>query len=149
MQYDHTQHAPLHYLLWAIALGQLVAACFLLDQPFVAGVLGFGAAVVALFAACFMYLNVQDEGDRLAIRYGPLPLFRKSLSYDEITEARAGRSTVIDGLGIHFVPGRGWTYNLWGFDCAELKLGEKTMRIGSDDVANLVDFLNSRIQVRQ
>ena len=146
MQYHHTQRAPLHYLLWTISLIQVVAAYLLFALPVVACILIASAAMIALFAASFMHLTVQDEGHRLAIRFGPLPLFRKTINYEEIGESVAGRSSFIDGWGIHYVPRRGWTYNLWGFDCVELKVGEKRIRIGSDDVPNLVEFLNERIR---
>ena len=53
--------------------------------------------------------------------------------------------SLIDGLGIHYVPFRGWTYNLWGFDCVVLELGKKTLRIGSNDADGLLTFLRSRI----
>ena len=107
MQYQHTQYAPLHYLMWSIALGQAIAACLLVHRPIVALVLITSAAIVALFAACFMHLTIQDEGESLAIRFGPLPLFRKTIPYTDISDVAAGRSTLIDGWGIHYVPTRG------------------------------------------
>jgi hypothetical protein len=51
----------------------------------------------------------------------------------------------MDGWGIHYVPFRGWTYNLWGFDCVVLQLGSKTVRIGTDDADNLLAFLERQI----
>jgi hypothetical protein len=44
------------------------------------------------------------------------------------------------------VPGRGWTYNLWGRDCAKLTVRGSTIRIGSDDVARLVELLHKKIK---
>ncbi|MBT4864728.1 MAG: hypothetical protein HON53_06330 [Planctomycetaceae bacterium] len=145
MQYQHTQRAPMHYLLWAIAIIQAVAAAMLLDELIIAIILLVSAAIIALFAACFMHLTIQDVGDRLTVHYGPLPLFHKTILYADVTEAKAGRSSLIDGWGIHYVPSRGWTYNLWGFDCVDLKLGQKSLRIGTDDVSNLLEHLNQQI----
>ena len=78
------------------------------------------------------------------MRFGPLPLFRKRIPYRDIAAVEQGRSRWIDGWGIHFVPGRGWTYNLWGFDCAELRVGGRRLRIGTDDAEGLVSFLRQR-----
>ena len=60
--------------------------------------------------------------------------------------AEPDRSNVIDGWGIHWVPGRGWTYNLWGFDCVRLTLaGGRTIRVGTDDPRSLAQFVQTRI----
>jgi hypothetical protein len=36
------------------------------------------------------------------------------------------------------------TYNLWGFDCVKLTLGQKIVRVGTDDAENLAKFLRER-----
>ena len=101
--------------------------------------------VMTLVAFMFMHLTVRDEGDALAVRYGPLPVFRARFRYVEITDAESSRSSVMDGWGIHWIPGRGWTYNLWGFQCVKLRIAGNIVRIGSDDVENLLAFLTRRI----
>ena len=106
------------------------------------------AAIIFLlvfFALCFEYLLVLDEGDCLALYFGPVPLFHKRFPYSKMTAVEASRSNFLDGWGIHYVPGRGWTYNLWGFDCAKVQMGKKTVRIGTDDVEGLVRFLRTKI----
>jgi hypothetical protein len=115
------------------------------DLAWVATVVLLAAGAMAGLAFCFRSLTVADDGDRLTIRFGPVPLFRTSIPYADMTGVEAGKSTVIDGWGIHYVPGRGWTYNLWGFGCVVVYRGKTIIRIGSDDVENLVDFLNRRI----
>ena len=50
--------------------------------------------------------------------YGPLPVFSESIRYSDITLVEYDRSGVIDGWGIHWVPGRRTTRNLWGFGWA-------------------------------
>lgn len=52
---------------------------------------------------------------------------------------------MVDGWGIHKILGRGWTWNLWGFDCAELRVDGQTLRVGSDDADGLVEFLKTRL----
>ena len=104
-------------------------------------------AVAGMFLVCAMTLaslTVRDEGQWLALRYGPLPLLRKRIRYAEITAVEPARSSVIDGWGIHYVFGRGWTYNLWGFGCVKLTLGKKVIRVGTDDVENLTEFLRRK-----
>jgi hypothetical protein len=105
--------------------------------------LGF-AVMMAFVGLCFGDLTVRDEGDHLAIRYGPLPVFHKQIRYDAIASVTRGRSSLIDGLGIHYVPGRGWTYNLWGTDCVKLLVDGKVIRIGTDDAQQLTEFLLSK-----
>ena len=78
----------------------------------------------------FGSLTIRDDGEWLALRFGPLPLLRKTIRYADITGVEIGRTTIIDGWGIHFIPGRGWTYNVWGFACVKLTLGRKIIRVG-------------------
>ncbi len=47
---------------------------------------------------------------------------------------------------IHFIFGRGWTYNLWGFGCVKLTLGKKALRVGTDDAESLAEFLRGKVQ---
>lgn len=101
----------------------------------------FVGLIFIFLGSCFQHMTVRDEGAQLLIVYGPVPLFRKRIDYTQITSVEASRSAMIDGFGIHYVPGRGWTYNLWGFSCAELHLGKRIIRVGSDDVDGLVRFL--------
>lgn len=145
MRYQHTQHAPLYWVLLAVATIQGVCAALAWDEPTVGILLAVSAAIVLLLAFMFKSLTIEDGGDALVVHYGPLPLFGTRIAYADITAVEAGQSAWIDGWGIHFIPGRGWTLNLWGFDCVELHLGDRVMRVGSDDVENLVAFLRERI----
>ena len=72
-------------------------------------------------------------------------MFRKRITYADMTAVEPDRSAFLDGWGIHYMPGKGWIYNLWGFGCARIHLGRKMIRIGSDDVENLVGFLGGKI----
>jgi hypothetical protein len=103
------------------------------------------ALIMFLVASMFVWMTVRDEGESLAVRYGPLPVFRARFRYRDISDVQAGRSTLLDGWGIHYVPFRGWTYNLWGLDCVKMRVNGTIVRIGSDDVAKLVEFLQAKI----
>jgi len=145
MSYDHTQKAPLHLIFYPIVVVLLVLAWIGRDQqPVVLCTLGVALTLV-LVALMFKQLTVRDEGECLAIRYGPLPVFRKLIPYSDMSSVEPGRSAMIDGWGIHWIPGRGFTYNLWGFDCAILMVKGRIIRVGSDDAENLVTFLREKV----
>jgi hypothetical protein len=145
MHYEHTQKAPMHYILYGVAAIMIVSAWLSVGDPITVIILSAGGCLLLILSLSFRSLTVSDEGERLSIRFGPIPLFRKSIAYADITRVEPGKSSIIDGWGIHYIPGRGWTYNLWGFGCAVVYLGKRVIRIGTDDVENLVAFLNRRI----
>lgn len=103
------------------------------------------AALFIFLAACFAELTVRDEGERLVLRYGPLPLFGWKFSWNDVESAKVGRTSWIDGLGIHWIPGRGTTFNLWGFDCVVLQVNGKIVRIGTDEAEALAQHICTRI----
>jgi hypothetical protein len=146
LDYQHTQRSPLRWLLVLPGAALLALAWTCRAEPTLALIVVSVAILLLLLSFCFGYLTVRDEGDRLAVRYGPLPLFRTHVDYAAISSVERSRSSILDGWGIHWIPGRGFTYNLWGFDCVRLVCGGKTIRIGTDDVDNLVDFLNNRME---
>ena len=145
-QYRHTQRAPLYLLTYAVGVIVIITAWFLRQEPLAFAALAFSAVVCAVIAESFRWLTVRDEGRWLAIRYGPLPIFSKRIPYDEITAADPDRTTFLDGWGIHWTPMRGWTYNLWGFDCVKITMGRRTVSVGSNDVPALVEFLKNKIR---
>ncbi len=145
MGYHHTQTGYLHYILYGVTAIVLSLAWLTRDETAVPLLLAGIAALTLLAAESFRYLTVQDEVDCLALRYGPLPFFHKRIRYTDVTAVERGHSSILDGWGIHYVPGRGWTYNLWGFDCVKVSLGRKVIRVGTDDVENLVEFLRTKI----
>lgn len=145
MRYEHVQSAPLHLLLWVSAAGTATAAATAND-PVGRLVLVVGSLLTAVLAASFGRLTVRDEGERLAIRFGPLPLFRRFVPFGEIESAQTGRTTLLEGWGIHLSPGGGWVWNLWGRDCVDLQLtGGRRLRVGTDDPEGLLRGVRSRI----
>ena len=145
-QYEHVQRGWLHTILLAVA-AVMVAGGWLARSDRTTMVFTFAvAAIFVLCALMFGTLTVRDEGEHLALRFGPLPVFRKRIHYADVTAVEPGRTSIIDGWGIHYIPWRGWTYNLWGFGCVKLTLGTKVIRVGSDDVDNLAKFLKGKTQ---
>ena len=142
--YNHTQPGRWQYLFYAFTLATLAGAWLARSEP---PVVAMNLATAAIFALCglmFGSLTICDEGDYLALRFGPLPLLRKRIRYADITAVEIGRSEIIHGWGIHYFPGRGWTYNIWGFACVKLTLGRKIIRVGTDDVEELAKFLREK-----
>lgn len=146
MTYSHTQTGWLHWIVAGTSVPLCATAYALWGVPMAWIAPAVAAAICLLLSLCFRSLTVEDGGEALEVRYGPLPLFQKRIAYDRIVAVQAGRSALVDGLGVHWVPGRGWTYNLWGRTCAELTLeGGRRIRVGTDDPEGLVGFLRSRI----
>jgi len=146
MPYDHTQTGWMHYLLYGVGLAMLAMTWALGADPVAQYLLPLVAAVMFLFGASFHRLTVQDEGDYLSVRYGPVPLFGRRFAYKEMTTAEPDRTSIIDGWGIHYIPGRGWTYNLKGFQCVKVSFGKKVVRIGTDEAPALAAFLQGKIE---
>lgn len=146
MRYEHTQYGPLHLVLLGPAAAMFAVAAVAPVTSLRVVMLVAGAFMLVL-AASFRKLTVRDGGDRLLIEFGPLPLVRKSVLYSEIEEVDSGRKTTLDSWGAHYMPGRGWTYSLWGFGCVVLRVaGGKTLRVGTDDPEGLAAFLAARGQ---
>ncbi len=145
MGYEHTQRGPWHVLLFLVAAGCLVGGWVLRHEP-MGHYICLGVGLVMIMTGLgFMQLTVRDEQDALALRFGPLPLFYTRIPYKNIRQVQPGRTILLDGWGIHYFPGRGTTFNIWGFDCVRVELDKRTIRIGTNDVENLVAFLQSRM----
>ena len=149
MSYEHTQKSPWSWVL--LTLGALsLAATRSVSRQTLPMLITAGVGVTFLATGlCFRSLTVRDEGQWLAVRFGPLPVFRTKIVYSSITGVEAARSDALDGWGIHWILGRGVIYNLWGFDCVRIQMGKKTVRVGTDDVEGLVSFLRTKVQSLQ
>lgn len=146
MSYDHTQRGPLGW--WLLGGGILMFALAAASPRAALPGLLIGASSMVLAGCTVQSLRVRDRGDHLLVAFGPVPLFRRKIPYAEIRGVHARRSTWMDGWGIHYMRcarGRGWIYNLWGFDCVELDLGERKFILGTDDPKRLAQFLERRI----
>jgi transposase len=95
--YVHTQRAPLCLIVYGTAIARLVGAWRAHSERPIALVLVGSGLAMALLTAAF-HLTIVDEGDRLAIRFGPLPLFRRTVRYADIVKVEIDRRSVYDRL---------------------------------------------------
>lgn len=143
--YKHVQHAPLCLLVYSLAVVFLVPGLVLKSEPPIPWLFPPIGLFMLVLAASFHHLTVEDQGDRLSVSFGPVALFRRSIQYDDIISAEIGRTTILDGWGIHMSLRGGWVWNLWGRDCVVLQMRKGILRVGTDDAANLAAFLHQII----
>ena len=143
--YRHTQWAPWHLMLDAIGVALLVAAWLSSEPPFARWVFVGLATLFLLLGASFRHLVVEDRGEHLDIHFGPLPLFRRRIRCEAVRDVAVDRTTLLESWGIHMSPRGGWVWNIWGRDCVVIHLERGTLRLGTDDAANLEAFLRRMV----
>jgi hypothetical protein len=135
-------------ILYGIGIAPIAVAVLLGDTVGIV-IAGSVSLILLLLAMCFHYLAVEDQGDVLAIHFGPVPLFRRTVRYTDIGSVEVGRTLLLDGWGIHRSVRGGWVWNLWGRTCVVVHFKDSsTLRVGTDDAENLVQFLQSKIGER-
>ncbi|MBX3463882.1 MAG: hypothetical protein KF830_11990 [Planctomycetes bacterium] len=142
-RYSHTQSSPLGPV-FAVASAACLGGWAFAGEPVVRAICLTMAVVGGLFAAMFAQLRFEERDDHLRVRFGPLPWGGTRVPYARVRAVRRARSTVLDGWGIHWFPGRGWTFNLWGFDCVEVTTDDGLVRLGTDDADGLARHLGER-----
>jgi hypothetical protein len=146
--YSHTQKAQLCLSVYALAVVFLGLGWFVQDAPPIQWLFPPISVLMLVVAASFHHLTVEDQGDVLSVRFGPVPLFRKIVQYADIVSVEVGRMSLLDGWGIHMSMRGGWVWNLWGRDCVVLHFRDgRILRIGTDDAENLAGFLQSRVNL--
>jgi hypothetical protein len=132
--YAHRQKAPLCLLIYALAVVFLALGYFVQDAPPIRWLFPPIGVVMLVLAASTHHLTVEDRGDMLAIRFGPVPLLRRTVRYADIGSVEIGRTLLLDGWGIHLSIRGGWVWNLWGRTCVVVHFKNGgTLRIGTDD----------------
>ncbi len=143
--YWHRQHGPWFILLYATAAIMLAVGVTIPEQTLAYVFLPVGFMIVIL-ASGMHYLTVADDDDTLLIQFGPLPILSRRIPYADIEGAERGRTTLIDGWGVHLSLRGGWVWNIWGYDCVVLMLRHGKLRIGSNDADKLLDFVQSKMK---
>ena len=144
-RYSHTQKAPLCLLIYALAVLFVALGWFVQDAPPIPWLFPPIGLLMLVLAASIHHLSVVDQGDKMAVSFGPMPLMRTTIPYCEIKSVERGRTLLLDGWGIHMSIRGGWVWNIWGRDCVVIHLKSGVIRIGTDDAENLANFLTQRI----
>lgn len=142
--YHHTQRAPLCLLLYGVALTLIAVGFAVPDVPALNYLYPPLGLVLLVMAASFHSLTVQDLGNSISIGFGPIPLFQRRINYQDIDRVAVGRTTLLEGWGIHMSLRGGWVWNLWGRDCVVVQYKKGVLRIGTDDANNLANFLTAK-----
>lgn len=144
--YSHTQYGIIHWFCLVPAAIFAGLAWQFFPIPVLRWTFIASGGVCAVLGLCMQSLTVTDCGDQLQVAFGPLPLIRKVISYSDVADAGVATTSWIDGWGVHYVPGRGWTYNIHGWDCVQLRLcSNSTVRIGTDDAEKLAEVIRERL----
>ena len=145
-EYSRPQQAPLCLLIYALAALFLALGYFAQDTLPIRWLFPPIGLLMLVLAASIHHLTVEDRGDVLAIRFGPVPLLRRTVRHADIGSAEAGRTLLLGGWGIHMSIRGGWVWNLWGRTCVVVHFKHGgTLRIGTDDAENLAGFLQGRV----
>jgi len=144
MGYEHTQRGPWRWIGYAIVVALVPVLWQVADEPVAVVLIAGGAALIMVTTEGFSRLTIRDDGDRLGVYFGPPPIARTQIAYRDIDTVEADRSTFLDGWGIHWTPGRGVIYNVWGYDCVRITADRRVIRLGTDDVDTLVAFLTAK-----
>jgi hypothetical protein len=109
----------------------------------------WGAALAVLIAplmlALWATLTVSVDEKRLLARFG-IGLIRKSIPLSRIASYQPVRMRWIHGFGIHYIPFRGWLYNVSGMQAVEIvtKSGKHTL-IGTNEPETLCKALENAL----
>ena len=77
-KYSHTQKAPRCLMVYAFAVVFIALGWFAQDAPPIQWLFPTIGPLMLVLAASFHHLSVEDLGNVLAIRFGPIPLFRRT-----------------------------------------------------------------------
>ena len=143
--YEHTQKSALHSLIFLPAILMFFVAWQTRGSAPSGWILVSVGILLIFLAMSFQTLTLRERQDSLEIKYGPLNIFGTHIPYSDMTNVQSGHTNLIDGWGIHYVPCRGWTMNLWGFECVKIERGSSVIRLGTDDSENLVSMLQQRL----
>jgi hypothetical protein len=89
-RYSHTQKAPLCLLIYALAVLFVALGWFVQDAPPIPWLFPPIGLLMLVLAASIHHLSVVDQGDKMAVAFGPMPLMRTTIPYCEIKSVETG-----------------------------------------------------------
>jgi len=138
--YNHTQKGTLILVILVIITAYFTYILTLtgINFPIIAIML-----FILLILASFSTLNVNIDHQHLRIRFG-YGIFRKKFLLKDIVSVKTVKNHWYYGWGIRYwFPRRMWIFNVSGFDAVELKINNKTYRIGTDEPKKLERAITS------
>ncbi|MEX0995020.1 MAG: hypothetical protein WD599_05785, partial [Balneolaceae bacterium] len=97
--------------------------------------------LLAFLLANFCSLTLRIDEKKLSWHFG-IGLLNFSIPLEEIQRATPVRIGFMDGFGIRFRPGRGWLYNVSGFQAVDItRINGTSLQVGTDEPEVLTDTL--------
>lgn len=138
-KYNHRQTGWV--IIGATALVMGLVFLSIREEGFFSLFLILEALILLLFST--LTVNVDDEYVR--IRFG-IGLIRKRFALKDITSCGTIKTKWYSGWGIHGCPGKGWLFNVSGFDAIGLTMKDgKKYYIGTDEPEKLFQVINGKI----
>lgn len=140
--YQHTQTG--YVIIFSLGVGLFFVAQLMFSPNF------YWASMTAMIilAVCwvlFFTMTVMIDNDVLEVWFGS-GLIRKRFSLKEIESCKVVRNPWYYGWGIHWIPKRGWLFNVSGFYAVEIKMKNGTKyRIGTNVPSELEDVIRKSI----
>lgn len=144
-RYHHTQTGPWHFIVFSIGVLQAYLAVALRNEPPLNLIFGVCAALMLVLGFSIRSLTIEEVGDGLSVRFGPLPLFKKKILFSDIESAKVSHTTLLDGFGIHYSLRGGWVWNIWGYPCVHLKLKKGQIWLGSNEPEKLLSAIQRKV----
>lgn len=134
--YWHKQKIPFR---WLLSLNMIAIVMCTLASLFAKEPSWMLYSVLFALIVSFQHLTIFDEGVGLKIKFGPLSLYRTKILYSDIQKVEIGEYPFI-GAPRH----GGRMLGLWGSKYVAIQLQKSQIKIGTDDPANLADFLQNK-----
>ena len=144
-RYRHTQTGPWHFIVFSIGVLQAYLSVALRNEAPLNLIFGVCAAFMLVLGFSIRSLTIEDVGDGLLVRFGPLPLFKKKILFSDIVSAKVSHTTLLDGFGIHYSLRGGWVWNIWGYPCVHLQLKKGQIWLGSNEPEKLLSTIQSKV----
>jgi hypothetical protein len=101
--------------------------------------------ITPLLLAFFGTLTVSIDGERLLAKFG-IGLVRKSIPLSRIASFQSIRMRWLHGFGIHWIPFRGWLYNVSRLKAVEIIMKSgRHIFIGTDEPEVLCKALEKSV----
>lgn len=141
--YKHTQHAKAITLMLVVPL--LVSLSVARFVPTLQYTMYIVAGLIGTLAGLFSVMTIRVSDRFVHWSFGP-GFMRRKIALAQIQIASITRTTWLEGWGIHYT-GRGWLYNVGGFDALHITLKDGSqVLLGSNDVDTLHQAISASIR---